>query len=191
MWQPVSCCKEAVFYFFVCSAEFLGLLCFYYLCDRTNFFASSKKVITEYSHLWPHFQLFPAVNFAKMKVLIVVYRLGGLSFNTFSFINFYMNDLTLKCVVQQYSRDLFIFLYLLLVLVSALTSLKKHVDKSVASGKSILYLNRHQTEEWKGWMQVCLASWVSGIWMTKWNTFIFFLCLIHWSDIVCLVVEAH
>ncbi|KAG0628764.1 hypothetical protein M758_1G051500 [Ceratodon purpureus] len=78
-------------------AEFLGLLCFYYLSDRTNVFGASRK---------------------------------------------------------QYSRDLFLFLYLLLVLVSALTSLKKHVDKSAATGKSILYLNRHQTEEWKGWMQV-------------------------------------
>jgi hypothetical protein len=76
-----------------------------------------------------------------------------------------MIDLTFKFVVQQYSRDLFLFLYLLLILASALTSLKKHVDKSVASGKSILYLNRHQTEEWKGWMQVCLSSWVSRIWM--------------------------
>lgn len=67
----------------------------------------------------------------------------------------------LKCVVQHYSRDLFLFLYLLLVLASALTSLKKHVDKSIATGKSILYLNRHQTEEWKGWMQVCFISSVS------------------------------
>uniref|UniRef100_A0A7I4CSW3 Cas1p 10 TM acyl transferase domain-containing protein n=2 Tax=Physcomitrium patens TaxID=3218 RepID=A0A7I4CSW3_PHYPA len=78
-------------------AEFLGLLCFLYLCDRTNIFSASRK---------------------------------------------------------HYSRDLFLFLYLLLVLASALTSLKKHVDKSIATGKSILYLNRHQTEEWKGWMQV-------------------------------------
>ncbi|KAL5213738.1 hypothetical protein ABZP36_002890 [Zizania latifolia] len=31
---------------------------------------------------------------------------------------------------------------------------KVHQDKSAFTGKSILYLNRHQTEEWKGWMQV-------------------------------------
>ncbi|XP_059291116.1 protein REDUCED WALL ACETYLATION 4-like isoform X2 [Lycium ferocissimum] len=55
---------------------------------------------------------------------------------------------------KSYNRDLFIFLYVLLIIVSAMTSLKRHNDKSAFSGKSILYLNRHQTEEWKGWMQV-------------------------------------
>ncbi|KAA0053974.1 protein REDUCED WALL ACETYLATION 3 [Cucumis melo var. makuwa] len=55
---------------------------------------------------------------------------------------------------KNYSRDLFLFLYILLIIVSGATSLKKHSDKSAFSGKSILYLNRHQTEEWKGWMQV-------------------------------------
>ncbi|KAM7257947.1 hypothetical protein ACFE04_013688 [Oxalis oulophora] len=55
---------------------------------------------------------------------------------------------------KRYDRDLFIFLYVLLTIVSAMTSLKKHNDKSVFSGKAISYLNRHQTEEWKGWMQV-------------------------------------
>ncbi|XP_059645639.1 protein REDUCED WALL ACETYLATION 2-like [Cornus florida] len=55
---------------------------------------------------------------------------------------------------KSYSRDLFIFLYFLLIIVSAITSFKIHHDKSTFSGKSILYLNRHQTEEWRGWMQV-------------------------------------
>ncbi|KAK7264746.1 hypothetical protein RJT34_32356 [Clitoria ternatea] len=77
--------------------EFGLLLAYFYLCDRTDFFGSSKK---------------------------------------------------------SYNRDLFLFLYFLLIIVSAMTSFKIHHDKSPFSGKSILYLNRHQTEEWKGWMQV-------------------------------------
>ncbi|GAB4859639.1 hypothetical protein Ancab_011120 [Ancistrocladus abbreviatus] len=38
--------------------------------------------------------------------------------------------------------------------------MKKHQDKSVFTGTTILYLNRHQTQEWKGWGKVC-------IWMTS------------------------
>nr|GMD08244.1 protein REDUCED WALL ACETYLATION 3-like isoform X2 [Ipomoea batatas] len=60
---------------------------------------------------------------------------------------------------KNYNRDLFIFLYLLLIIVSALTSLKKHHDKSAFSGKALLYLNRHQTEEWKGWMQAIIPHY--------------------------------
>ncbi|KAL8235913.1 hypothetical protein R6Q59_016994 [Mikania micrantha] len=69
---------------------------------------------------------------------------------------FYICDRTSLIVesTKSYNRDLFLFLYALLIIVSAMTSLKKHSDKSAFSGKSLLYLNRHQTEEWKGWMQV-------------------------------------
>ncbi|WMV15652.1 hypothetical protein MTR67_009037 [Solanum verrucosum] len=77
-------------------SEFGGILFYFYICDRTNFFADSTK---------------------------------------------------------SYNRDLFLFLYCLLIIVAAMTSFKKHNDKSAFSGKSLLYLNRHQTEEWKGWMQ--------------------------------------
>ncbi|KAL4561625.1 hypothetical protein LXL04_033795 [Taraxacum kok-saghyz] len=69
---------------------------------------------------------------------------------------FYLCDRTslIPESTKNYNRDLFLFLYSLLIIVSAMTSLKKHSDKSAFSGKAILYLNRHQTEEWKGWMQV-------------------------------------
>ncbi|XP_066165025.1 protein REDUCED WALL ACETYLATION 1 isoform X2 [Oryza sativa Japonica Group] len=69
---------------------------------------------------------------------------------------FYICDRTnlLGESAKNYSRDMFLFLYFLLIIVAAMTSFKVHQDKSSFTGKSILYLNRHQTEEWKGWMQV-------------------------------------
>nr|GMD29113.1 protein REDUCED WALL ACETYLATION 2 isoform X1 [Ipomoea batatas]GMD56133.1 protein REDUCED WALL ACETYLATION 2 isoform X1 [Ipomoea batatas]GMD84679.1 protein REDUCED WALL ACETYLATION 2 isoform X1 [Ipomoea batatas]GME06240.1 protein REDUCED WALL ACETYLATION 2 isoform X1 [Ipomoea batatas] len=68
---------------------------------------------------------------------------------------FYISDRTniFKESTKSYNRDLFLFLYFLLIIVSGITSFKIHHDKSPFSGKSIMYLNRHQTEEWKGWMQ--------------------------------------
>lgn len=71
-------------------------------------------------------------------------------------IYFYLCDRTnlFADSTKNYNRDLFLFLYILLIIASAMTSLKKHNDKSAFSGKTLLYLNRHQTEEWKGWMQV-------------------------------------
>ncbi|GAB2296911.1 Protein REDUCED WALL ACETYLATION 3 [Dionaea muscipula] len=69
---------------------------------------------------------------------------------------FYVCDRTnmLAESTKNYNRDIFLFLYFLLIIVSGITSFKKHQDKSAFTGKSIHYLNRHQTEEWKGWMQV-------------------------------------
>ncbi|KAJ3699732.1 hypothetical protein LUZ61_003437 [Rhynchospora tenuis] len=69
---------------------------------------------------------------------------------------FYICDRTslLGESTKNYNRDLFLFLYFLLIIVAAMTSFKVHQDKSAFTGKSTLYLNRHQTEEWKGWMQV-------------------------------------
>ncbi|CAN6242404.1 unnamed protein product [Urochloa humidicola] len=78
-------------------SEFGIILLYFYICDRTNIFAESKK---------------------------------------------------------SYNRDMFLFLYILLIIASTLTSLKKHNEQSAILGKSILYLNRHQTDEWRGWMQV-------------------------------------
>ncbi|XP_072975885.1 protein REDUCED WALL ACETYLATION 1-like [Typha angustifolia] len=69
---------------------------------------------------------------------------------------FYICDRTdlLGESTKFYNRDIFLFLYFLLIIVAAMTSFKVHQDKPQLSGKSMQYLNRHQTEEWKGWMQV-------------------------------------
>ncbi|KAF5464798.1 hypothetical protein F2P56_014849, partial [Juglans regia] len=69
---------------------------------------------------------------------------------------FYLCDRTdfFDSATKSYSRDLFLFLYFLLIIAWGIPSFKIHHEKSPFTGKSILYLNRHQTEEWKGWMQV-------------------------------------
>ncbi|KAL9233223.1 hypothetical protein vseg_008247 [Gypsophila vaccaria] len=91
---------------------------------------------------------------------------------------------------KSYNRDLFLFLYFLLIIVSAITSFTIHQDKSPISGRSILYLNRHQTEEWKGWMQVlflmyhyfaasevynAIRIFIAGyVWMTGFGNFSYY-----------------
>ncbi|XP_046851246.1 protein REDUCED WALL ACETYLATION 4-like isoform X2 [Xenia sp. Carnegie-2017] len=50
---------------------------------------------------------------------------------------------------KQYSRDMFTFLFCLLVFVALVFTIKPTEDK---------ILNRDQTEEWKGWMQVCIVD---------------------------------
>ncbi|KAL7229622.1 hypothetical protein ACSBR2_008183 [Camellia fascicularis] len=72
--------------------------------------------------------------------------------NAIELIRRFQND-----VGESYNRDLFLFLYFLLIIVSAITSFKIHHDKSPISGKSILYVNRHQTEEWKAGLEVADA----------------------------------
>ncbi|KAE8656170.1 hypothetical protein F3Y22_tig00117005pilonHSYRG00030 [Hibiscus syriacus] len=68
---------------------------------------------------------------------------------------FYLCDRTnlLGESTKKYNRDLFLFLYALLIIVSTMTSLRKHADKSAFSATTMQYLSWHQTEEWKGWMQ--------------------------------------
>ncbi|XP_031745361.1 protein REDUCED WALL ACETYLATION 2-like [Cucumis sativus] len=74
--------------------------------------------------------------------------------------------------------------------VSAITTFKIHQDKSHIFSETLLFLNRHQTEEWKGWMQViflmyhyfnareiynvgrvCVAAYV---WMTGFGNFSYY-----------------
>ena len=60
---------------------------------------------------------------------------------------------------KQYSRDIFIFIFFILVFVAFIFTIKKTSDK---------ILNRDQTEEWKGWMQVMFANLtITDGWMTK------------------------
>ncbi|KAM3265047.1 protein REDUCED WALL ACETYLATION 2-like [Capsicum annuum] len=91
---------------------------------------------------------------------------------------------------KSYNRDLFLFLDFLLIIVSAITSFKIHHDKSPFSGKSIMYLNRHQTEEWIGWMQVLFLMYhyfaateiynailvfiAAYVWMTRFGNFSYY-----------------
>ncbi|WOL10256.1 protein REDUCED WALL ACETYLATION 4-like [Canna indica] len=114
--------------------------------------AASPKAyhVSATSHLLRFFMMDEAFLLENRLILRAISEFSGY------LIYFYICDRTnlLGESKKSYSRDLFLFLYFLLIVVAAMTSFKVHQDKSSFSGKSIMYLNRHQTEEWKGWMQV-------------------------------------
>jgi N-acetylneuraminate 9-O-acetyltransferase len=55
---------------------------------------------------------------------------------------------------KDYNRDVFLAVLATVILVSFGTGVK--------SEKRVMTLSRHQTEEWKGWMQVCPHPCYSG-----------------------------
>ncbi|KAB1213924.1 putative O-acetyltransferase CAS1 [Morella rubra] len=102
---------------------------------------------------------------------------------------FYLCDRTdfFDSATKSYNRDLFWFLYFLLIRACRIPSLKIHQDQSPFAGKSMLYLNRHQTEEWKGWMQVLFlmyhyfaATEIYNYVRTMWrlNFLVLFSCIV-------------
>ncbi|KAK9800212.1 hypothetical protein WJX73_010053 [Symbiochloris irregularis] len=84
--------------------------------------------------------------------------------------------------LKSYSRDLLGFLFLVLTVVAGVTSLRP--------ARTPLLLNRSQTEEWKGWMQVlfllyhyfearevynAIRVFIAGyVWMTGYNNFSYY-----------------
>ncbi|KAL3581955.1 hypothetical protein D5086_016287 [Populus alba] len=138
---------------------------------------------------------FPIFRFFTMEEQFLIdnrLTLRAISEFGFFMVYFYICDRTdiLGSSKKSYNRDLFLFLYFLLIIVSAITSFKIHHDKSPFSGKPILYLNRHQTEEWKGWMQVLFLMYhyfaatefynairvfiASYVWMTGFGNFSYY-----------------
>lgn len=97
---------------------------------------------------------------------------------------FYVADRSalLFSVEKEYVRDRFAFIFLTLVLVSAWTSTNKCKVSSL--------LNRQQTEEWKGWMQVLFLLYhyfaaaemynairiliAAYVWMTGFGNFLYY-----------------
>ena len=65
---------------------------------------------------------------------------------------YYISDRTtlLPYAAKSYSRDIVATVYAVMVLVAFAGSMRKE--------KRVMTLSRQQTEEWKGWMQVCLCT---------------------------------
>ena len=88
----------------------------------------------------------------------------------------------MKSGEKNYSRDVFWFIYILLVAYNLVMCVKE--------GKAPSYLNRDQTEEWKGWMQVLFLMYhyfeakeqyssirlyiAAYVWMTGFGNFSFY-----------------
>ena len=78
---------------------------------------------------------------------------------------FYLADRTslLPRAGKLYSRDVFAFLCLAIAAAAA--------AGGTVAAKAPSLLNRHQTEEWKGWMQVRKRGWGRGKRCADWARF--------------------
>ncbi|KAG7674621.1 putative Protein REDUCED WALL ACETYLATION 4 [Nannochloris sp. 'desiccata'] len=97
---------------------------------------------------------------------------------------FYVADRTpaIAAGPKEYIRDVFLFMFLVLTLVAGSYTLKK--------GRAPVLVNRQQTEEWKGWMQVLFLLYhyyeareaynairifiASYVWMTGFGNFAYY-----------------
>ncbi|OAY74782.1 Protein REDUCED WALL ACETYLATION 3, partial [Ananas comosus] len=74
---------------------------------------------------------------------------------------------------KHYDRDLFLFLYFLLIIVAAITSLKKHQENSPVLEKSVLFVMYHYfaAKEIYNAIRVFIAAYV---WMTGFGNFSYY-----------------
>jgi len=97
---------------------------------------------------------------------------------------FYLADRTpaISAGPKEYIRDVFLFIFLVLTIVASSYTLKK--------GRAPTLINRNQTEEWKGWMQVLFLLYhyyearevynairifiASYVWMTGYGNFAYY-----------------
>lgn len=97
---------------------------------------------------------------------------------------FYLADRTpaISAGPKEYIRDVFLFIFLVLTIVASSYTLKK--------GRAPTLINRNQTEEWKGWMQVLFLLYhyyearevynairifiASYVWMTGFGNFAYY-----------------